>query len=139
MFLHNLTTGAFPCKTCGMENSTYIARVNLVMLLNLTSHGICDHASLQKPAMFAAGSNLEKQTFKNFKAFAHGRLLCLAELDLATNLLNKIQFTFRVVPSLLDFRPFLLKVCINFSPALQGGGWKERRVGKTPLGEDMRS
>ena len=39
---------------------------------------------------------------------------------LLSNLLNKIQFT-----SLLDFRPFqtiFLKVCINFSPVLRGGG-----------------
>ena len=40
----------------------------------------------------------------------------LAELDLTSNLLNKIQFNFEVVACLI-----LGKVCINFGPALQGG------------------
>ena len=56
-------------------------------------------------------------------AFARTRPLLFSR-TLLSNLLNKIQFTFKS-SSLLDFRPFqtiLLKVCINFSPVLRGGG-----------------
>ena len=45
--------------------------------------------------------------------------LCLAELDQPSNLLN--EFTFEVVPCLILDN--FLEVCINFDPALQGGGW----------------
>ena len=48
---------------------------------------------------------------------------CLAELNFG-NLLNKIEFTFEVVPCLiLGFSDDSLQMCINFSPALQGGEW----------------
>ena len=47
-----------------------------------------------------------------------------------SNPLNKIQFTFEVVPCLiLGFLMIFSKVCINFSPALQGGGWVGGRRG----------
>ena len=62
---------------------------------------------------------------------------CLAELDLVANLLNKIQFTFEVACSLLDFRPFqtnFLEVCINFGPALQEGGWVGGGEGRVGVG-----
>ena len=66
-----------------------------------------------------------------------------------SNLLNKIQFTFEVVPCLISglFRRFFSKVCINFSPVLRGGGrvgGGEGGVGggegggKTSPGEDTR-
>ena len=66
-------------------------------------------------------------------AFARTRPLLFSR-TLLSNLFNKIQFTFEVVPSLLDFRPFqtiFSKVCINFSPVLRGGGGggEEGRVG----------
>ena len=64
-----------------------------------------------------------------------------------SNLLNKIQFTFEVVPR--PFQTIFPKVYINFSPVLQGGGWEgggEEWVrrgggeggGKTSPGEDTR-
>ena len=73
--------------------------------------------------------------FKDFKlklpAFARTRPLLFNRTGLS-NLLNKIQFTFEVVPCLILglFRRFFSKVCINFSPVLRGGGWEEGEEGK---------
>ena len=54
---------------------------------------------------------------------------CLAELDLRS-IKYKIQFTFEVVPCLiLGLLDDFSQVCINFSPALQGGGWEAGRGG----------
>ena len=57
-------------------------------------------------------------------AFARTRPLLFSRIGLS-NLLNKIQFTFEVVPCLiLGLSDDFSKVCINFSPVLQGGGWE---------------
>ena len=52
-----------------------------------------------------------------------------------SNLLNKMQFTFEVVPCLILglFRQFL-KVCINFGPVLQVGWVGGRREGQVRVG-----
>ena len=72
--------------------------------------------------------------FKNFElkltAFACARPLLFSRTGLS-NLLNKIQFTFEVVPCLILglFRQFFSQVCINFGPALQGVGGQESGKG----------
>ena len=56
-------------------------------------------------------------------AFAHARPLLFSRTGLG-NLLNKIQFTFEVVPCLiLGLQTIFWKVCITFSRALRAGGW----------------
>ena len=79
-----------------------------------------------------------RHLFKTFRlklpAFARTRPLLFSRTGLS-NLLNKILFTFEVVPCLIS------KVCINFSPVLfkgwvggrrggvgEGGGWGGRRL-----------
>ena len=52
-----------------------------------------------------------------------------------SNLLNKIQFTFEVVPCLiLGLSDDFLKVCINFGPVLQGSGWMGGGEGQVKVG-----
>ena len=66
--------------------------------------------------------------FKNFElkltAFARARQLLFSRTGLS-NLLNKIQFTFEVVPCLILglFQTIFSQVCINFGLELQRSGW----------------
>ena len=89
--------------------------------------------------------------FKDFKlkllAFARTRLLLFSRTGFG-DLLNKIQFTFEVVPCLISglFRRFFRRCASILAQCYEGvGGW-EGRVGrgggegggKTSSGEDMR-
>ena len=54
------------------------------------------------------------------------RQLLFSRIGLS-NLLNKVQFTFEVIPCLilgLSVQTIFSKVCIDFSPVLRGGGWE---------------
>ena len=57
-------------------------------------------------------------------AFARTRPLLFSRTGFS-NLLNIAQFTFEVVPCfILGLLDDFLKLCINFSPVLRGGGWE---------------
>ena len=71
---------------------------------------------------------------------------CLAELDLRSNLLNKIQFAFEVVPCLIlgPFRRFFQRCASVLAQCYKGlhrmrGGVGGEGGGKTIPGEDTRS
>ena len=76
--------------------------------------------------MLTPGSNWRNRHLKfllKLLASARTRPFLFSRTEL-NNLLNKIQFTFEVVSCLiLGLSNDFLKVWINFSPALQGGGW----------------
>ena len=105
------------------------------------SREICDRLCENRPCSHLIVLR-ETLVYKDFKlklpAFAHTRPLLFSRTGLS-NLLNKIQFTFKAGCSLVDFRPFqtiFSKVCINFTPALQGVGRREEE--KSPQVKDTR-